>query len=136
MSNYNIEIDLLKLKGAKVADVQGKTQTKKCVCVPIDNSTGTVTDAYITRDQETGKRVEVKKKGVRLNLIAYEMQRKERGQSHLVKPSLSKEAMEQLPETFGPEHLYHCVCEGYGHDLDTALRLLYTGLPLVFGGRA
>ena len=98
MSNYNIEIDLLKLKGAKVADVQGKTQTKKCVCVPIDNSTGTVTDAYITRDQETGKRVEVKKKGVRLNLIAYEMQRKERGQSHLVKPSLSKEAMEQLPE--------------------------------------
>jgi hypothetical protein len=98
MSNYNIEIDLLKLKGAKVADVQGKTQTKKCVCVPIDNSTGTVTDAYITRDQETGKRVEVKKKGVRLNLIAYEMQRKERGQPHLVKPSLSKEAMEQLPE--------------------------------------
>lgn len=56
----------------------------------------------------------------------------------MAEPNLTPQmkAMEQLPETFGPEHLYHCVCKGYGHDLDTALRLLYTGLPLVFGGRA
>ena len=98
MSNYNVEIDLLKVKGARVADVKGNTRVRRCICIPIDNAVGTVTDSYFTRDQVTGERVEVRKKGVSLNLTAFELASKERGQSHLLKPSLSKETYESLTE--------------------------------------
>ena len=98
MSNYNIEIDLLKLKGAKVADVQGNTETRRCICVPINNRVGTVTDAYFIRDERTGELVEVKKKGVTLVLSAFELQRKDRGQSHMIKPGFNKETFERLTD--------------------------------------
>ena len=98
MSNYNIEIDLLKLKGAKVADVQGNTETRRCICVPINNRVGTVTDAYFIRDERTGEMVEVKKKGVTLVLSAFELQRKDRGQSHMIKPGFNKETFERLTD--------------------------------------
>lgn len=37
MANYKIKIDLLKLNGAFVKDIQGKTTTKRCLCLPIDD---------------------------------------------------------------------------------------------------
>ena len=46
MSNYNLTIALTKLKGAKVMEIQGKTCTKTCVVIPIDNEEGTVRDSY------------------------------------------------------------------------------------------
>ena len=98
MANFNIEIDLLKLKGAKVADVQGNTETRKCICIPINNEIGTVTDAYFTRGELSGELLEVKKKGVTLSLTAFELKKGEDGQSHLIKPSISKEVFERLSE--------------------------------------
>lgn len=38
MANYSIKTDLLKLQGAFVTNIKGKTATKKCLCVPIDES--------------------------------------------------------------------------------------------------
>lgn len=38
MQNYAIKVDLLKLKGAFVTAVKGKTATKKCVVIPIDDA--------------------------------------------------------------------------------------------------
>lgn len=98
MSNFNIEIDLLKLKGAKVQDVQGRTETRRCICIPIENRIGTVTDAYFTRGELSGELVEVKKKGVMLALTAFELRSKERGQSHLLKPALAKDVFDNLSE--------------------------------------
>ena len=88
----------MKLDGAKVQDVQGKTQTRRCVCVPIDNRVGTVTDAYFTRGQDTGELREVKLKGVLLHLTAFELRVKDKGQSHLIKPSFSRETYERMTD--------------------------------------
>ena len=46
MSNYNLRLALTKIKGAKVMDVEGKTCTKRCIVIPIDNNEGTVVDSY------------------------------------------------------------------------------------------
>lgn len=87
----------MKLDGAKVQDIQGRTQTRRCVCVPIDNQVGTVTDAYFVRMGD-GKLQEVKLKGVLLHLTAFELRSKDKGQSHLVKPSFSREMYERMTE--------------------------------------
>lgn len=34
MANYGIKIDLLKLKGAFMKNLQGKTATKRCIIIP------------------------------------------------------------------------------------------------------
>lgn len=98
MSNFNIEIDLLKLKDAKVADVQGRSQTRRCICIPINNDFGTVTDSYLTRDPQSGEVQEVRKKGVTLKVVAYELKDPSKGQSHLLKPAVNKETYERLTE--------------------------------------
>lgn len=97
MSNYNIDIDLLKLEGAKVQDIQGNAQTRKCVCIPIDNRAGTVTDTYFARGK--GGLIEMKKKGVVLSLTAFEIRDDKDGQSHLIKPHLSREFYDNMTET-------------------------------------
>lgn len=38
MANYSIKTDLLKLQGAFVTNIKGKTTTKRCLCIPIDGS--------------------------------------------------------------------------------------------------
>ncbi len=38
MANYSIKTDLLKLQGAFVTNIKGKTATKKCLCIPIEGS--------------------------------------------------------------------------------------------------
>ena len=96
MTNYNIVLDLLKIRGAKVMDVKGRTETRRCVVLPIDNATGTVSDAY-SREQD-GERVEVRTKGVYLNLTAFELREKNRGQSHLVKPAFAREVFERMTD--------------------------------------
>lgn len=38
MANYSIKADLLKLQGAFVTNITGKTATKPCLCIPLDDS--------------------------------------------------------------------------------------------------
>ena len=38
MSNFGIKIDLLKLKNSFVTNIKGKTATKRCLVIPIDDS--------------------------------------------------------------------------------------------------
>lgn len=37
MSNYNINLNLSKLKDSFVVAIKGKTVTKKCLCIPLDS---------------------------------------------------------------------------------------------------
>lgn len=94
MTNYNIEIDLLKLKRARVADVEGEHG----VFVPINNRIGTVSDAFQVMGQVSGTMVWQKRQGVILKLTALGMASGDRGQSHLIKPHISKGVFEQLTE--------------------------------------
>ena len=40
MANYGIKIDLLKLKGAFMRNLQGESATKKCIIIPVDDCDG------------------------------------------------------------------------------------------------
>lgn len=81
MANYSIKTDLLKLKGAFVTNLRGKTATKRCLIIPVD---------------EAG--LFVGKKGVYLNLTAIEMQNPKFSETHCVKVSLDKERYDAMTE--------------------------------------
>ena len=100
MANLNIKVALTKLEGAKVMDIQGKTTTRKCVVIPIDNEIGTVTDAYISQDAARldGQTTWVPSKEVYLNLVALEFSDKRYGQSHGIKANISREYMKGMSD--------------------------------------
>jgi hypothetical protein len=94
--NYNLKIMLTKLKGAKVMEIQGKTCTKTCVVIPIDNEEGTVKDSY--ESKINGIPTLKPLSDVQLNLTAFEFREKKHGQTHGLKASFSRERMERMAE--------------------------------------
>ncbi len=82
MANYDIRIDLLKLAGASIQTLKGKTTTKKCIIIPVENAPGFYLGA----------------KGCYLDLSAFEMQNPQFKDTHCVKVSLSKDQREKLSE--------------------------------------
>ncbi len=86
--NLNIDINLLTLEGSAVVTIKGKTSTKKCVVIPIDDN-----DIYVSANEQG------KAKAAYLHLTAWE--RREPGQygdTHNVKQSFSKQFRERLGE--------------------------------------
>lgn len=81
MANFTIKADLLKLRGAFMMNLKGKTATKRCLVIPVDDAG-----------------VFVGEKGVYLNLVANEMQEPKYGDTHFVKVSLDKDAYNALSE--------------------------------------
>ena len=77
-------------------DIQGKTCTKTCIVIPIDNEDGTVQDAYEGKldGQITWKPLD----DVQLNLTAFEFREKKYGQTHGIKASFSKKRLERMTE--------------------------------------
>lgn len=96
MSNYNLTIALTKLKGAKVMEIQGKTCTKTCVVIPIDNEEGTVRDSY--EGKIDGLPTTKPLNDVQLHLTAFEFREKKYGQTHGIKASFSKKRMDSMSE--------------------------------------
>ena len=97
MSNLNISIDLTKLPGARVMDIEGKKSTRQCVVIPIDNKVGTVCDGYLSKTPDglpTTKFFD----DVKLNLVGIEHKVKKHGISHGLKPSFSQEYYEKMTE--------------------------------------
>ena len=57
MANYTIKANLLKLKGAFVKDLKGKTgAVKRCLIVPIEESTMTPTASRCHCRKNSGRR--------------------------------------------------------------------------------
>lgn len=71
--NYNIKMDLLKLRGAKVEDGR--------ICIPLAENAGCL---------------EMSGGSCYLSLAAFELKEQTNGQSHLVKPSLSRAQLRKL----------------------------------------
>ena len=96
MSNYNIRIALTKLKGAKVMEIEGRTCTRKCVVIPIDNEEGTVQDCYeaIVDGVPTMKPLD----DVQLQLTAFEYRERKYGQTHGIKAAFSKKRLQSMAE--------------------------------------
>lgn len=81
MANYSIKTDLLKVKGAFVTNIKGKTATKRCLCIPIDDSG-----------------LFLGKQGCYLNMTAIEMQNPQFSDTHCIKVSFDKEVYEKMTE--------------------------------------
>lgn len=81
MSNMNIKLDLLKLRGAFVTDIKGKTATKRCLVIPLD-------DARLFTGQ----------KGVYLDLTAVATQESKYGDTHFVRQNLDRATYDALSE--------------------------------------
>ena len=96
MSNYNIEIDLMKIEDAKLKDVLYDTRVRRCVCLPIDNEIGTITDTLAVKNKETGQIERRPRKGVILKLTAFELPEPASEQTHLIKPAYNKATCQQL----------------------------------------
>ena len=96
--NYDIKIDLLKLKGARVMDIQGNKEVRHCVVLPINNENGTIIDGYFAQDRATGMKTERSLNSCFLNLTAFELTsgNNSYGQSHYIKPKFTRERMEML----------------------------------------
>lgn len=81
MANYSIKTDLLKLKGAFVTNIKGKTTTKRCLCIPID-----------------GSGLFLGEKGCYLNMTAIEMNNSQYGDTHCIKQNLEKSVYDAMTE--------------------------------------
>ena len=82
MGNFGIKIDLLKLKGAFLRNLQGKTSTKHCIIIPVDDCDG----MYLGE------------KGCYLNMTAIEMQKPRYNDTHCIKPDIPKERREAMSD--------------------------------------
>lgn len=82
MANYSIKADLLKVKGAFVKDLKGRTgAVKRCLIIPIEDSG-----------------MFLGEKGCYLNMTAIEMREARYNDTHCVKVSLPKEQYDAMTE--------------------------------------
>lgn len=81
MANYSIKTDLLKLQGAFVTNIKGKATTKRCLCIPID---------------ESG--LFLGEKGCYLNMTAIEMQNPRYLDTHCIKVCHDREVYERMTD--------------------------------------
>lgn len=98
MSNLNLSIELTKLPGAKVMNIQGERETRQCVVIPIDNKAGIVCDSYIGKDAETGLPQTKFFEHVKLNLVGIEYREPKFGATHGLKAQYSVEYMQKMTE--------------------------------------
>ena len=101
MGNFNVQVDLSKLPGAKVMTIEGKKSSKLCVVIPIDNEVGTVCDGYESQTKE-GLPITKFFSDVKLSMVAIEYKTKKHGISHGLKPSFTQKFM----DTLNPDQLY------------------------------
>jgi hypothetical protein len=82
MPNFSIRHDLLQVKGAFVTNIKGKTETKRCLCIPIDEESGLI----------------LGEKGCYLNTVAIEMREQKYVDTHCIKVDFPKEVKEKMTE--------------------------------------
>lgn len=86
-NTYGGSINLMKLQGAFLRTMAGKTATKQCVCIPIE-------DAMLHSTEN----------GIFLDIIVFENDddKIRYDQTHSIKQSFSKEQREKLGDTLTP----------------------------------
>ena len=81
-NDFSIRVDLQKLNGAFLKNLTGKTATKRCIIIPVDDNPSMF----------------IGEKGCYLNMTAFETNNNQYGDTHLIKPNLPKEVREQMTE--------------------------------------
>jgi len=81
-NNFGIRIDGLKFAGAFMRNLTGKTQTKRCLIIPIDENPS----------------IYLGEKGCFLNFTAVEVKNPQYGDTHLIKADIPKEVYENMTD--------------------------------------
>ena len=81
MANFSIKLDLLKLQKSFLTNLKGKTATKRCLIIPVDDA-----GLYVGE------------KGVYMNLTAIEMREPKYSDTHCVKVSVEKDRYAAMSE--------------------------------------
>ncbi|WP_294913072.1 hypothetical protein [uncultured Prevotella sp.] len=82
MRNYGIRVNLQNLQNAFLRKFAGKTATKTCICLPIEDNPSLF----------------LGEKGCYLNLTAYAQENPQYGNSHFVRGDIPRELYEQMTE--------------------------------------
>ena len=82
MSNYSIKIDLQKLQNAFLRKFTGKTATKTCICIPIEDNPALF----------------LGEKGCYLSLVANAQENSQYGNSHFVRGDIPRELYDQMTD--------------------------------------
>lgn len=79
--NYNAKINLSKLNKTFTANIKGTDETKRCLCIPIE-------DNYLF----------IGEKGIYFDMIILELKNQTDKQTHMIKPSIPKEKYEAMTQ--------------------------------------
>lgn len=81
MSKLSMRLDLLKLQGAFVMNITGKSAKKQCLVIPIEDA-----DLFVGE------------KGIYLNLVASEMDNPKFNDTHCIRQSISEEKYKAMTD--------------------------------------
>lgn len=81
-NNLGIRIDALKFSGGFMRNLTGKTATKRCLIIPVDDNPN----------------IFLGEKGCYMNFTAVEVSNPQYGDTHLVKADIPKEVYEQMSD--------------------------------------
>lgn len=81
--NYSAKIDLMKFRNAFATNIQGKTSTKRCVCIPIDDNALFVGEKGVFFD---------------INIREIKEENRKYGDTHVIVQSLPKEVYESMSD--------------------------------------
>ena len=80
--DYSMKVNLTQLNGAFLKELTGRTATKRCIIIPVDDNPSMF----------------VGEKGVYLNIAAFANENPQYGDTHMLKPNLPKEVREQMTD--------------------------------------
>lgn len=80
--DYSMRVNLTQLSGAFLKDLTGRTATKKCIIIPVEDNPS----------------MYVGEKGVYLNIAAFANENTQYGDTHMLKPNLPKEVRDLMTD--------------------------------------
>lgn len=89
MENFNIKLNLLKLNNAFVMNIKGKTSSKQCVCIPIEDN-----HLFVSADEN----LKAKAVYADINANQYENGKSQYGDTHYLRLSVPKDVREKMTD--------------------------------------
>lgn len=89
MDNFQAKINLLKFRNAFTMTIQGKTTSKHCVCIPIEDN-----HLFVSADEN----LKAKAVYADINVNRYEEGKSQYGDTHYLRISVPKEIRERMTE--------------------------------------
>lgn len=89
MENYQLKLNMLKFNNAFVLAIDGKSSTKQCVCIPIEDN-----HLFITADEN----LKAKAAYADININQYEGGKSQYGDTHYARLAVPKEVRENMTD--------------------------------------